>query len=176
MVTRVILTLVALILPLKTDSVVVRAFPVEQMCFEETLEEKIFRILRENGVSEELALIIVAQAKHESGNFKSKIFTENNNLFGMKVPKKREHLCVGKKYGHAIYNTIEDSIRDYILWMNYFSAPKDANLKEYIDFLKSKRYFEDKKTNYIRGVKHFYENTNIRYRDIQVAFCTCNNE
>ena len=45
--------------------------------------------------------IVLAQAKHESGHFKSSIFKESNNMFGMKEAKIRLNLAAGTQYGHA---------------------------------------------------------------------------
>ena len=48
------------------------------------------------------ANIVLAQARLESGNFKSDCYRQTNNLFGLKK---------GKKY--ATYKTWRDSIKDY---------------------------------------------------------------
>lgn len=48
------------------------------------------------------ANIVLAQARLESGNFKSDFYRKTNNLFGLKK---------GKKY--ATYKTWRDSIKDY---------------------------------------------------------------
>lgn len=48
------------------------------------------------------ANIVLAQARLESGNFKSDFYRQTNNLFGLKK---------GKKY--ATYKTWRDSIKDY---------------------------------------------------------------
>ena len=50
------------------------------------------------------ANIVLAQARLESGNFKSDFYKRTNNLFGLKK---------GKKY--ATYKTWRDSIKDYKL-------------------------------------------------------------
>lgn len=41
--------------------------------------------------------VVLAQAKIETGNFTSKIFRENNNMFGMKLPGRRTTTAVGKR-------------------------------------------------------------------------------
>jgi uncharacterized FlgJ-related protein len=45
--------------------------------------------------------IVYAQAQLETGEFKSKIFKENNNIFGMKVARKRPTTNKGEENGHA---------------------------------------------------------------------------
>jgi hypothetical protein len=57
--------------------------------------------------------IILAQAKLESGHFKSTIFLENNNMFGMKEAKLRANLAKGTNRGHAYYETWQESVIDY---------------------------------------------------------------
>jgi hypothetical protein len=54
--------------------------------------------------------IVLAQAKHESGHFKSNIFKESNNMFGMKEAKVRLNLAKGTQFGHAYYDNWEDSV------------------------------------------------------------------
>ena len=68
--------------------------------------------------------IVLAQAVLESGNFVSKIAKQNNNLFGMRMPKVRETTAVGQRNGYARYYNWKDSVKDYKLW-------QDALLKRY---------------------------------------------
>jgi flagellum-specific peptidoglycan hydrolase FlgJ len=68
--------------------------------------------------------IVLAQAVLESGNFSSKVAKQNNNLFGMKMPKVRETTAVGQRYGYARYYNWKDSVKDYKLW-------QEALLKKY---------------------------------------------
>ncbi len=60
--------------------------------------------------------IVIAQAKLESGNFKSDIFKENNNLFGMKEAKVRISTNKGTSRGHAKYDSWKDCVVDYALY------------------------------------------------------------
>jgi hypothetical protein len=62
--------------------------------------------------------VALAQAKLESGYFKSKIFIENNNLFGMKLARQRNTTAVGQNRNHAKYNNWQDSVKDYKLWQD----------------------------------------------------------
>jgi uncharacterized FlgJ-related protein len=68
--------------------------------------------------------IVLAQAVLESGNFASKVTKQNNNLFGMKMPKVRETTAIGQRYGYARYYSWKDSVKDYKLW-------QEALLKKY---------------------------------------------
>jgi flagellum-specific peptidoglycan hydrolase FlgJ len=94
--------------------------------------------------------IVFAQAKLESGNFKSQIFEENNNLFGMKQPLIRATTATGEQYNHATYNSWRESVLDYALYScKYTSGIKSES--EYIAYLGS-RYAED--TNYMFKLKN----------------------
>ncbi len=62
--------------------------------------------------------IAIAQSLLETGHFKSEIFKNNNNLFGMKHPKVRKTFSTGTKNGHASYSSWKDSVRDYKIWQH----------------------------------------------------------
>ncbi len=49
--------------------------------------------------------IVMAQSIIETGNFNSRIFRENHNLFGMKQATVRINTAVGTQHGHAYYET-----------------------------------------------------------------------
>ena len=66
--------------------------------------------------------ITLAQAKLETGNFTSKIFNENYNVFGQKEAKVRINLARGTQYGHAYYNSWEESILDYAYWYSTYAS------------------------------------------------------
>ena len=65
--------------------------------------------------------IVLAQAILETGHFESKIFVENNNLFGMKEARVRLNLAKGTQYGHAYYDSWKESLADYALWYSTFA-------------------------------------------------------
>jgi uncharacterized FlgJ-related protein len=60
--------------------------------------------------------IVLAQAKLESGSFKSKMFRENNNFFGMKVARRRPTTNKGEQYGHAFFDSWRDCVLDYAFY------------------------------------------------------------
>jgi hypothetical protein len=66
--------------------------------------------------------ITLAQSKLETGNFTSKIFNENHNVFGQKEAKVRVNLARGTQYGHAYYNSWEESILDYAYWYSTYAS------------------------------------------------------
>jgi len=85
--------------------------------------------------------IVYAQAVLETGEFRSTIFKENNNLFGMKYPLVRPTTAQYINRGHAAYNHWSDSVDDYILWYNFMTRNKQYT--NYLTFLTSLGYAED---------------------------------
>lgn len=81
--------------------------------------------------------IVLAQAKLETGNYKSKVCTVYNNLFGLRKPD-------GSYYK---FNYWQESVKAYKDWVqNKYTPPND-----YYDFLDSIRYAED--GNYTNKLK-----------------------
>ena len=63
--------------------------------------------------------VALAQSMLETGYFKSDIFLDNNNLFGMKHPSVRPTLSTGKNRGHANFKSWQDSVKDYKMWQDF---------------------------------------------------------
>ena len=93
--------------------------------------------------------IVLAQAKLESGNYSSKIFKENHNLFGMKEARVRIHTSKGTQFNHAYYSHWRESVYDYAFYQcRYLSSLHTED--EYYTYL-SKSYAEA--TNYVNILK-----------------------
>jgi hypothetical protein len=93
--------------------------------------------------------IVIAQAKLESGNYNSKIFKENHNLFGMKEAKVRISTNKGTNRGHAMYESWQQCVIDYALYQaTYLSKFKTE--EQYYSYL-AKHYAEN--ANYVTKVK-----------------------
>jgi uncharacterized FlgJ-related protein len=89
--------------------------------------------------------VVFAQAVIETGNFTSALFRNANNLFGMKLPKKRETLAIGQNRGFAVFESWTHSVNDYLLWQEYVLRNKDIKTKnEYLAYLN--RYYAENKT------------------------------
>ncbi len=99
--------------------------------------------------------IVFAQAIEESGHFKSEIFQENNNLFGMKMPWNRATTAIGINRGHAVYTSWRQSVIDYAFFQ--MSYMRGLTREEYLSKL-SKSYAENKK--YVANLKRIIERTN----------------
>mgnify|MGYP006273871785 CR=1 FL=1 len=96
--------------------------------------------------------IVFSQALLETGNFSSKLFQNYNNLFGMKVPLKRESLARGKtKAGYAKYEFWSNSIYDYFLWQTYMMEKHKVKTEKQYFTLLGKVYSQDK--GYVLRVK-----------------------
>jgi len=98
---------------------------------------------------------IEAQAKHETGNYTSRAYLENNNLFGMKNATKRKQLG---KYAEPYrkYLTDRESIRDLLIYFDYVKFPKSvSSAEQFAQELKNRAYYEDTVSNYTNGIKRF---------------------
>jgi uncharacterized FlgJ-related protein len=93
--------------------------------------------------------IVFAQAKLESSHFKSKIFRENHNLFGMKLPRKRKTTATGENRGHSVYSNWMSSVQDYKLWQDRIIHKLNTKNKYYAYL--GKNYAADE--NYVKLLK-----------------------
>jgi uncharacterized FlgJ-related protein len=102
--------------------------------------------------------IILAQSKLESGHFKSTIFLENNNLFGMKEAKLRANLARGTNRQHAYYDNWQESVYDYALYYStYLSDIRTEG--EYFEYLKQ-NYAED--PTYVQRLKEMIKKQDLK--------------
>jgi hypothetical protein len=102
--------------------------------------------------------IVLAQAKLESGNYKSFLFKNNNNLFGMRNPSVRVSTSKGSKYGYAYYDSWRESVLDYA----FFSVTYVNNLsseESYYNYLKTV-YAEN--TTYVSVLKNIVKNGKLK--------------
>lgn len=87
--------------------------------------------------------VMVAQARLETGNYTSKVFREGRNLFGMKLPERRETTAVGEHRNHAKYTSWVSSVDDYKIWQCNVLA-KVRSKKQYLAYI-GKNYAENPK-------------------------------
>ena len=93
--------------------------------------------------------VVFAQAVLETGHFTSKLFKNANNLFGMKMPRKRETLAVGKESrGFAVFSHWTSSVNDYFLWQENILNKREIKTKNDYLALLNRIYAED--TKYVR--------------------------
>lgn len=119
-------------------------------------EEKLISLMNELNIK--FPHIVLAQAKVESGNYTSKIFRENHNLFGMKEARVRIHTSQGTQFNHAYYNTWRESVYDYAFYQcRYLSKINTED--EYLSYL-GQSYAEA--SNYVSILKTMIKREKLR--------------
>jgi flagellum-specific peptidoglycan hydrolase FlgJ len=108
----------------------------------------------------EFADIVFCQAILESGHFKSKVVTNNNNLFGMRHPSRRKTLSKGSRFKYAIFDNWYDSVKDYKLWQDNFLKNKCLTRKQYLNYIE-KKYC---------GYPNYIKNLNLIHKKYQYMF------
>jgi len=124
--------------------------------YNEFSEEKLIQILEELNLP--FPHITLAQAKLESGEFGSRIFKENHNLFGMKEARVRINLAQGTQYGHAYYNDWEESVLDYAFW--YASYARKCKTEDELFQLLDQQYAEA--GQYVSSLKRIIANQQLK--------------
>lgn len=123
---------------------------------DEFSQDKLVEMLKDLNVK--FPHIVLAQAKTESGHFKSGIFFENNNLFGMKEAQRRISTAEGTNRNHAYYNHWRESVYDYAFYQcRYLSGIKSE--AEYFEYLGAS-YAED--TQYVSKLKNMVDKESLR--------------
>lgn len=109
--------------------------------------------------------VIIAQARFETGDFKSLNFTKYNNSFGMGCARSREQVSVGCRNNdsggnYAIYSNAGQSLEDLFLYLDNARFPYQTKTNDmvffYVDFIKDRNYFEADFNKYLKGVEYYY--------------------
>jgi hypothetical protein len=79
---------------------------------------RVYKFIKEVGMK--YPDVVFAKAILESGHFKSKMFLNKNNLFGMKKAVHRTTLGQGNAGEYVYFKSIEESIIDYKLYQMQF--------------------------------------------------------
>ncbi len=102
--------------------------------------------------------IPMAQSMIETGQWKSEVFLENNNLFGMREAKSRITTSIGTNLNHAEYNSWRESVYDYAFYQSrYLGNIKSES--EYYQYLDAS-YAED--PGYVNKVKQIVESRSLK--------------
>ena len=64
--------------------------------------------------------IVMAQSLVETGGWRSLVFKENHNLFGMKEANARIKTCLGTQLNHAYYDNWKESVYDYAFYQSRY--------------------------------------------------------
>ncbi len=127
-------------------------FEIEKVIFYKNIKNKPFseELLRQCLYYEQVKYpeVVILQAILETGFYKSDIFLNGNNLFGMKYPKYRSTVAIGTYKGHSQYEHWSDSVIDYKIWQEwYLSLGWRIDIQQdytfYMLFLKEMGYAED---------------------------------
>lgn len=102
--------------------------------------------------------IVLAQAKLESGNFTSKVFKQNHNMFGMKKAKRRITSSQEGNNSYAFYRDWVDCVYDYGMWSQNMLCNVSSE-SEYFNKLQE-RYAED--SMYVSKLKTIIEKEKLK--------------
>lgn len=102
--------------------------------------------------------IVLAQSILETGHWESRIYQENNNLFGMKQARARATTAKGTQLGHAYYDEWKESVTDYALYQAAY-LNKLRTEKKYLNYL-DKNYAEAK--NYDQTLMSIIQRENLK--------------
>lgn len=127
------------------------------------IDEIIYNQATANGMPLQLAALIVAQARHETGNYTSAAFTNCNNCFGYKyVGQDIATQCIKSSEAdfYAGYDTINDSVTELTDWISRRQDegkfPADLSTittpDNYAALLKNAGYYGDSLTNYTNAL------------------------
>jgi hypothetical protein len=107
--------------------------------------------------------IVLAQAKIESGNFTSKIFRQNNNMFGMRRARIRVTSAQSEKDAFAYYRDWMDCVYDYAMYQTSIMCDVNSE-EEYLNKL-GEKYAQD--SSYVPAIKSLIEREKLRskFRD-----------
>ena len=123
---------------------------------DEFSQEKMANMM--NNLNIKFPWIPMAQSMLETGKWKSDIFVENNNLFGMREAKSRITTAIGTNKNHAEYNSWRESVYDYAFYQSRYLG-KIRTEEEYYQYLDAS-YAED--PTYIKKVKQMVEHHKLK--------------
>lgn len=103
--------------------------------------------------------IVMAQAIAETGHYKSQVFKENNNLFGMKQATVRINTAKGTQNGHAYYDNWYQSVYDYAFYQcRYLGQINSEN--EYYLYLSNS--YAEAGDGYVKLLKEIIETEKLK--------------
>lgn len=118
--------------------------------------EKLVEMLKDLNVK--FPHIVMAQSIQETGHWKSGIFLENHNLFGMKEASRRITTAEGTNRNHAYYNHWRESVYDYAFYQcRYLAGIKSET--EYFQYIGA-TYAED--SGYVEAIKKVIARENLK--------------
>lgn len=119
-------------------------------------EENLIKMFKDCNIK--YPYIVLAQAKLESGNFTSKLFRENNNMFGMRKARQRITTAQTEKGNYAYYRDWLDCVYDYAMYQSSVMCTVN-NETEYFSKL-GERYAED--STYVSKLKNIIKKEKLK--------------
>jgi hypothetical protein len=116
---------------------------------------RIRKVLEELGYSKNLDLIY-SIARHETGNFTSRVFKECQNAFGLKtyqMTKCMAPAAEGSGLFYQEFETLEDSVRGFIRWLEKRGIRPGASDDEIKNVMQKGGYFTD--PQYFRKIERW---------------------
>ena len=116
---------------------------------------QIFNYIVDLGFTPDFAKTLAAVSAHETGRWSSELANEHNNIFGMKSGGSGKGLQIGEASGYAVYPNWETSIEDTCEWFKAKGYPVEdleMNSENILQWMKTKKYFEDTLANYKKAV------------------------
>lgn len=115
--------------------------------------EILMKTLKDSGIY--FPDIVWSQSALETGNWTSKVYVQNHNLFGMKLPGRRSTTALGSKRGYASYSDWVQSVRDFKLWQKALRIDSNTSREKYYSILNR---IYSKNPSYIAHVKKIVTN------------------
>jgi len=116
-----------------------------------------YKALVQKGYSDDIAKVITSVAAWETGNFKSRLYNEANNCFGMHRPKTWVSTSVDvTSNGYAVYNNFLDSVTDFVRWCDRFILGVHKDPAAQVEAMKQNGYFTAPLQDYKKGVLFYY--------------------
>lgn len=82
--------------------------------------------------------VVFAQFLIESGNLESKLVRTNNNIAGMKLPRKRQTTATMSKHGYAVYDSWYSCVIDYKFWQDMVLDKRKLSKSQYLNYISDK--------------------------------------
>lgn len=123
----------------------------------EFTEEKFIELVKD--LNMKFPHIVYAQARIESGNFKSAVFKQNHNLFGMREARVRVNTAKGTNLNHAYYDSWKESVYDYAFYQcRYMSSA--SNEEQYYAALDAS--YAEVGGTYSKALKSLIKRENVK--------------
>ena len=135
-------------------------------------ENDVYDTAISDGMPPALALLIVAQSKHESNNYTSSVFLNCNNAFGYAATS---NSCPGHEFYQA-YNNIIDSTHELTAWIkrrlsegNFPPLQTITTPQQYAQLLSDNNYYTDSVANYAAGLSNWFSSNIGTIAGVSVA-------